>query len=131
MRFAVALLASVIVEWWATVQRVIFALGFFGAAFSSMIAHATAGGTLLADGLGYGNRLSAPRVRIGILGVLAFGAAVTARAGSAPVQLIIVAQALTVVVAPLLGVLLWCWPTTSGSWATCATGRGRTRMGRS
>lgn len=86
--------------------RIIFALGFFGAAFSSMIANATAGGTLLADGLGYGNRLSSPRVRIGILGVLAFGAAVTALAGSSPVQLIIVAQALTVVVAPLLGVLL-------------------------
>jgi manganese transport protein len=86
--------------------RIIFALGFFGAAFSSMIANATAGGTLLADGLGYGNRLSSPRVRIGIFGVLAFGAAVTALAGSSPVQLIIVAHALTVVVAPLLGVLL-------------------------
>jgi Mn2+/Fe2+ NRAMP family transporter len=86
--------------------RIIFALGFFGAAFSSMIANATAGGTLLADGLGHGNRLSSPRVRIGIFGVLAFGAAVTALAGSAPVQLIIFAQALTVVVAPLLGVLL-------------------------
>jgi manganese transport protein len=86
--------------------RMIFALGFFGAAFSSMIANATAGGTLLADGLGYGNRLSSVRVRLGILGVLAFGAAVTAIAGGSPVQLIIVAQALTVVVAPLLGALL-------------------------
>jgi len=87
--------------------RIIFALGFFGAAFSSMIANATAGGTLLADGLGWGNRLSSRRVRLGILGVLAFGAIVTVAAGGAsPVQLIIVAQALTVVVAPLLGVLL-------------------------
>lgn len=86
--------------------RIIFALGFFGAAFSSMIANATAGGTLLADGLGYGNRLSSVRVRLGILGVLVFGAAVTAVAGSSPVQLIIVAQALTVVIAPLLGILL-------------------------
>jgi Mn2+/Fe2+ NRAMP family transporter len=86
--------------------RIVFALGFFGAAFSSMIANATAGGTLLADGLGYGNRLSSVRVRLGILGVLVFGAAVTAVAGSSPVQLIIVAQALTVVVAPLLGIVL-------------------------
>ena len=87
--------------------RIIFALGFFGAAFSSMIANATAGGTLLADGLGWGNRLDTRRVRLGILGVLAFGAAVTAAAGgTSPVQLIIVAQAFTVVVAPLLGVLL-------------------------
>jgi len=86
--------------------RVVFAIGFFGAAFSSMIANAIAGGTLLADGLGYGNRLSSLRVRLGIFGVLGFGAVVTVIAGGAPVQLIIVAQALTVVVAPLLGVLL-------------------------
>ena len=87
--------------------RVIFALGFFGAALSAMIANATAGGTLLSDGLGHGNRLSSGRVRIGILGVLVFGATVTVLArGTSPVQLIIVAQALTVVVAPLLGVLL-------------------------
>lgn len=86
--------------------RIIFALGFFGAAFSSMIANATAGGTLLSDGLGWGNQLSSVRVRLGIVGVLAFGAIVTAVAGGSPVELIIVAQALTVVVAPLLGVLL-------------------------
>lgn len=101
-----AQLAGVLEPIAGSVGRIIFALGFFGAAFSSMIANATAGGTLLADGLGYGNRLSSPRVRAGIFGVLAFGAAVTVVAGSAPVQLIIVAQALTVVVAPLLGVLL-------------------------
>jgi manganese transport protein len=103
---SLAQLAGVLEPIAGTAGRIVFALGFFGAAFSSMIANATAGGTLLADGLGYGNRLSSPRVRAGIFGVLAFGAAVTALAGSAPVQLIIVAQALTVVVAPLLGVLL-------------------------
>jgi len=86
--------------------RVIFALGFFGAAFSSMIANATAGGTLLSDGLGWGNKLSSMRVRLGILGVLTFGAAVTVVVGGSPIQLIIGAQALTVVVAPLLGILL-------------------------
>ena len=87
--------------------RTIFALGFTGAALSAMIANATAGGTLLSDGLGWGNRVSSGRVRLGILGVLAFGATVTVLAqGTSPVQLIIVAQALTVIVAPMLGVLL-------------------------
>lgn len=86
--------------------RIIFALGFFGAALSSMIANATAGGTLLSDGLGWGNKLSSTRVRLGILGVLTFGATVTVVAGGSPIQLIIGAQALTVVVAPLLGILL-------------------------
>ena len=87
--------------------RTIFALGFFGAALSAMIANATAGGTLLADGLGWGNRLSSWRVRLGVLGVLTVGATVTVLAqGTSPVKLIIAAQALTVVVAPLLGILL-------------------------
>jgi manganese transport protein len=87
--------------------RLIFALGFFGAALSAMIANATAGGTLLSDGLGWGNRLSSTRVRLGILGVLGFGALVTVLAnGASPVQLIIVAQALTVLITPILAVLL-------------------------
>jgi manganese transport protein len=84
----------------------IFALGFFGAAFSSMVANATAGGTLLADGLGWGNRLDSGRVKLLILAILAFGATVTAIATTSPVKLIVVAQALTVLVAPLLGILL-------------------------
>ncbi|MGJ7906378.1 Nramp family divalent metal transporter [Actinopolyspora sp. H202] len=88
------------------IGRTIFALGFFGAAFSSMLANATAGGTLLCDGLGGGNRLSSPRVRLGVLAVLAFGAIIAAVLGDSPIQLIIIAQALTVVVAPLLGILL-------------------------
>jgi manganese transport protein len=72
-----------------------------------MIANATAGGTLLSDGLGWGHRLSSLKVKIGILAVLVFGAAVTVIAGgSAPIQLIIAAQAFTVVIAPLLGLLL-------------------------
>jgi manganese transport protein len=87
--------------------RTIFALGFFGAALSAMIANATAGGTLLSDGLGWGNRLSSWRVRLGVLGVLTVGATVTVLAeGTSPVKLIIAAQALTVVVAPFIGILL-------------------------
>jgi Mn2+/Fe2+ NRAMP family transporter len=86
----------------------VFALGFFGAAFSSMIANATAGGTLLADGLGWGNLLDSRRVKVLIVAVLAFGLTVTLLAGgTSPVQLVILAQALTVVFAPVLGILLF------------------------
>lgn len=86
--------------------RIVFALGFFGAAFSSMLANATAGATVLADAFGWGKGMSSAAVRTGVLGILLFGAAVTAVAGSNPIQLIIIAQALTVLVKPLLGVLL-------------------------
>jgi manganese transport protein len=100
-------LASVLGPLAGTAGSKIFALGFFAAAFSSMIANATAGGTLLADGLGWGNALSNPRVKSLILVVLGFGLTVTLVAGGqSPVQLLVLAQAMTVVFAPILGVLL-------------------------
>jgi Mn2+/Fe2+ NRAMP family transporter len=101
-----AQLAGVLEPLAGPVGSTVFALGFFAAAFSSMIANATAGGTLLADGLGWGNSLESHRVKGLILVVLAFGLAVTVFAGGSPVQLIIVAQALTVIFAPVLGILL-------------------------
>ena len=102
-----AQLASVMEPLAGQIGVKVFALGFFGAAFSSMIANATAGGTLLADGLGWGNLLDSPRVKALILVVLAFGLIVTlAAGGTSPVQLVILAQALTVVFAPVLGILL-------------------------
>ncbi len=84
----------------------IFVLGFFAAAFSSMLANCTAGGTLLSDGLGWGGSFDSIRTKILVACVLAFGLAVVAFAPGSRVQLIILAQAMTVLVAPLLGVLL-------------------------
>lgn len=102
-----AQLAGVLEPLAGTVGSKIFALGFFAAAFSSMIANATAGGTLLSDGLGWGNSLQNPRVKALIFLVLGFGLTVTLIAGGdSPVQLLILAQALTVIFAPVLGVLL-------------------------
>jgi Mn2+/Fe2+ NRAMP family transporter len=101
-------LAAVLEPLAGTVGAKVFALGFFAAAFSSMIANATAGGTLLSDGLGWGNKLDNRRVKALIFVVLAFGLVVTlATRGQSPVQLLILAQALTVIFAPVLGVLLF------------------------
>ncbi len=86
--------------------KTIFALGFFGAAFSAMIANATGGGSLLADGLGWGNNLRSWRVKLLITAILVFGATVTMLASAPPVELIIIANAMTVFVAPFLGLLL-------------------------
>jgi manganese transport protein len=102
-----AQLAGVLEPLAGTVGSKVFALGFFAAAFSSMIANATAGGTLLSDGLGWGNSLQSRRVKALIFVVLGFGLTVTLIAGGdSPVQLLILAQALTVIFAPVLGVLL-------------------------
>jgi len=88
------------------VGSTVFALGFFAAAFSSMIANATAGGTMLADGLGRGPSSSSRSAKIVSGAILAFGALVAVVFQSSPVQLIVIAQALTVLVAPVLAALI-------------------------
>ncbi|GER23961.1 manganese transporter [Zafaria cholistanensis] len=84
----------------------LFALGLSGAAFSSMIANATAGGTMLSDALGKGARSGSPVAKTVMAAILAFGVTITLLFQSSPVGLIIIAQSLTVLVAPVLGILL-------------------------
>lgn len=84
----------------------VFALGFFGAAFSSMIANATAGGTMLSDGLGRGASSGSLTAKVVSGSILAFGVIITLIFQASPVQLIVVAQALTVFVAPVLAALI-------------------------
>ncbi|KJC64717.1 manganese transporter [Agreia bicolorata] len=90
------------------VGTAIFAIGFTGAAFSAMIANSTAGGTMLSDALnrrGEGTRTSGTQKLISG-GILAFGLIITVLFQAAPVQLIVTAQALTILVAPLLAALI-------------------------
>lgn len=85
----------------------IFALGFFGSAFSSMIPNCVAGGTMLSDAFGRGASADSLTARLGSAFILAFGLTVTFLfSGTSPVQLIIIAQALTVLFAPILAVLI-------------------------
>ena len=84
----------------------VFALGLSGAAFSSMIANATAGGTMLSDALGRGASPSTRAAKLTSAAILSFGLVITLSFQTSPVQLIVVAQALTVLVAPFLAVLI-------------------------
>lgn len=88
------------------VGSAVFALGFFGAAFSSMLANATAGGTMLSDGLGRGASSGSRTAKIVSASILAFGVVVTVAFQASPIQLIVIAQALTVFIAPILAVLI-------------------------
>lgn len=88
------------------VGSTIFVIGFFGAAFSSMLANATAGGTLLSDGIGAGGQFDSPRTKLLVGSILAFGLFAVAVVPGSRVQLIIFAQAMTVLVAPFLGAML-------------------------
>ncbi|WP_202048322.1 Nramp family divalent metal transporter [Agrobacterium salinitolerans] len=99
-------LANVFQPLAGSVGSTLFVLGFFAAAFSSMLANSTAGGTLLSDGVGWGGSFDALRTKILVGCVLAFGALVVVLAPGSRVQLIVFAQAMTVLVAPFLAGLL-------------------------
>ncbi len=90
---------------WASV---IFALGIFGAAFSSLIGNATLGGALIADAFGLGHQLGSIKVKAAITLVMLLGGVIAVVFAAIPIQLLIFAQAITILVVPFIGLLmLW------------------------
>lgn len=89
---------------WATI---LFALGLWAAAFSSLLGNSTIGGSMLAGALGIDQRgLDSAAVKICITVVIALGGVVAILFGGVPVQLILTAQAVTIFVVPLIGIVL-------------------------
>lgn len=82
---------------------IMFLTGLFGASFSSVIGNATVGGTLLGDALGYGSDLSSKFTRALIALVMIVGAAVALIFGKLPLELIIMAQSVTIFLVPFIG----------------------------
>lgn len=85
----------------------LFLSGLFGASFSSVIGNAALGGTLLGDALGYGGQLKSGMVRLFIGIIMVIGAVVAIVFGKLPLELIILAQAVTIFIVPFIGVALY------------------------
>jgi len=84
----------------------IFMLGLFAASFSSLLGNATLGGVLISDALNFGMKLESIKVRSMIMMVIVIGATVAIIFGNLPIELIVLAQSLTIIVSPLIGLLL-------------------------
>ncbi|WP_434080974.1 NRAMP family divalent metal transporter [Sanguibacter sp. Z1732] len=86
---------------------ILFALGLWAAAFSSLIGNSTIGGSMLAGALGIERGgLSSVPVKVCITAVIVLGGVVAVTFGGIPIELIITAQAVTIFVVPLIGVAL-------------------------
>ena len=85
---------------------VIFMMGMFGASFSSLVGNATIGGALLADAFSWGNQLNNKRVKGLIMVVMIIGALIALYFDGLPLELIVFAQATTILIAPLIGIAL-------------------------
>ncbi|MEZ6069695.1 MAG: Nramp family divalent metal transporter [Pirellulales bacterium] len=107
----VGAIANQLVPLFGEAGRFVFCTGLFCAAFSSFIVNSMIGGFMLADGLGLGSQPEDRWPRLLTVLILLVGMCVALAVivkGYKPVGAIVVAQALTVVVAPLLaGCLLW------------------------
>lgn len=89
---------------WAVV---LFAIGLWCAAFSSLLGNSTIGGTMLAGVFKIdGGGLSSAPVKACISVVIVLGGVVAAVFGGIPIQLIITAQAVTILAVPLIGVVM-------------------------
>lgn len=89
-----------------SVTSIFFMIGFFAASFSSMVGNATIGGVILADTIFGHSRLNHMGVRLMIISVVLIGAAVALIFGSLPLELIIFAQGITILIVPLIAVLI-------------------------
>lgn len=78
----------------------VFMIGFFAASFSSLIGNATIGGTILADTFQFGRNLSSWPVRVMIILVISMGSLIAILFGRLPLELIVFAQAITIIIAP-------------------------------
>ena len=91
--------------------KALFCLGLFSAAYSSFIINSMIGGFVLSDGLGLGSSPEDKWPRYMTAAVLLIGMGVAMyviKTGIKPMTAIVMAQAVTVIVAPLLAaVLLW------------------------
>lgn len=88
------------------VTTYIFMAGLFAASFTSLLGNATIGGTILSDSLGWGHELRSNLVKKMIVAVVVTGSLVAIVFGRLPLQLIVFAQAITILVAPTAAIAL-------------------------
>jgi len=83
--------------------KYLLGVGFFGAAVSSMIVNSQVGSTLLLSSLGKSAHMNSKEARLLSTGILLFGCAIGFIVGKTPANLLIAANACTIINAPLLG----------------------------
>lgn len=85
----------------------LFLCGLFGASFSALVGNSTLGGTVLGDALGYGSALHSKANRVIIALIMIIGAAIAIVFGKLPLELIVFAQSITILVVPFIGLALY------------------------
>ncbi len=91
----------------------LFLVGLFGASFSSLIGNAALGGSMLGDALGLKGNLNNKYVKMLIAVVMIFGAIISLLFSHLPLELIVLAQSVTIFLVPFTGIAIY-WIANSG-----------------
>ncbi len=84
----------------------IFLFGLLAASFSSFISNAILGGMLLSDGLGMGKSINDRSVKILATVLLVFSTLLAALLKSNPIEVLVIAQASTIIGGPIIAIIL-------------------------
>lgn len=85
----------------------LFLVGLFGASFSSLIGNAVLGGSMLGDALGLKGNLNNKYVKMLIAVVMVFGAIISLIFIHLPLELIVLAQSVTIFLVPFTGIAIY------------------------
>lgn len=85
----------------------LFFIGLFGASFSSLIGNAVLGGAMLGDAIGLKDGLNNRKVKLLIAVVMVFGATIAVLFGKLPLELIVLAQSVTIFLVPFIGIAIY------------------------
>lgn len=85
----------------------LFLIGLFGASFSSIVGTASIGGILLGDALGQGSSFNSKINKLFISIVMIAGAVIAIVLGKLPLELIVLAQSVTIFLAPIAGIAMY------------------------
>jgi Mn2+/Fe2+ NRAMP family transporter len=85
----------------------VFMIGLFAASFSSLLGNATIGGAILADTFSIGDKLNDLSSRVLIMLLIITGSTLAIVFSHLQLQLIVLAQAITMIVSPVIGIFIF------------------------
>jgi manganese transport protein len=85
----------------------LFLCGLFGASFSALVGNSTLGGTVLGDAFGYGSNLHSKVNKTLIALIMIIGATIAIAFGRLPLELIVFAQSITILIVPFIGIAMY------------------------
>ncbi|MBE8719290.1 Nramp family divalent metal transporter [Sphingobacterium pedocola] len=100
-------MANVLTPLFGSYASGVFLTGLFAASFSSLVGNATVGGSLLAEALGLKKGMDKLGSRVCIASVMVIGASVAILFQGLPLQLIVLAQSITIFLVPFIGYMMF------------------------